>query len=149
MTKGKPWELKELTTLRQLLDEGKSIQDISRALVKTEEAIRQKMFDLKLKEEKHNGSSTLCFSSSKLEYPSDLPSIEQMLRVLAAVLKALETPGLDKNEILRLRGIIVGVKVYQERFEEYVRYREIEAELQELRSRYEELRKKTESNESK
>ena len=37
-----------------------------------------------------------------------------MLKVLVAALKALETEGLDKSEVLRLRGIVQSVKVYKE-----------------------------------
>jgi hypothetical protein len=71
-----------------------------------------------------------------------LPSIEETLKILAAALEALKTPGLEKAEVLRLRGIIAGAKVYQERFEVYVRYRELEEELMEARRKYAELRKK-------
>ena len=54
-------------------------------------------------------------TTSKLEFPEDLPSVEETLLVLAAALKTLEKSGLDKSEVLRLRGIIAGAKVYQER----------------------------------
>jgi hypothetical protein len=59
-------------------------------------------------------------------------------------LVALKTPGLGKAEVLRLRGLIAGVKVYQERFAEFVCYRKIELELLEARKKYAELRKKSE-----
>lgn len=45
-----------------------------------------------------------------------------------------------------MRGIIAGAKVYQERFEVYAHYRELEEELLEARKKYAELRKKCESN---
>ena len=78
--------------------------------------------------------------------PQDLPSIEETLKILAAALEALKTPGLDKAEVLRLRGIISGVKVYQELFAEYVHYRELEEELVEARRKYAELLKKVQGN---
>jgi hypothetical protein len=68
---------------------------------------------------------------------------------LAAVLEALKTPGLDKAEVLRLRGIIAGTKVYHEKFAEYAHYRELEEELLEARRKIAELRKKLEGNEKK
>jgi hypothetical protein len=73
-----------------------------------------------------------------------LPSVEETLKKLAAALTALETPGLDQSEVLRLRGIIQGCKVYKEILAEYADYRGLEAELLELRAKYEELRKKYE-----
>jgi hypothetical protein len=96
------------------VDEGKSVDEISRIMVKTLDSIKQKMFDLKLKEKRVGGGTTV-FSSS-LELPKDLPSVEDSLRTLSAALKALETPGLDQSEVLRLRGIISGVKIIQGNF---------------------------------
>ena len=53
---------------------------------------RQKRLDLDLKvlkEEKNRWppQKKACFSSSKLELPADLPSVEEQLKVLAAALK--------------------------------------------------------------
>ena len=62
-----------------------------------------------------------------------LPSVEEKLRVLDAALVAFEPPGLRATEISRLHNIIVGVKVYQELFAQYVKYRALEAEVVELR----------------
>jgi len=33
MTKGKPWDIEEIRQLRSLVDEGKSVMDISRIMV--------------------------------------------------------------------------------------------------------------------
>jgi hypothetical protein len=81
--------------------------------------------------------------------PEDLPTVKEQLKVLSAALKELETPGLDQSEVLRLRSIIQGVKIYQELFVDYVDYRGIEAELMELRQKYEELAKEAEGNGSR
>jgi hypothetical protein len=137
MTKGKPWEINEIRQLRELVEEGKSVGDISRIMVKTLDSIKQKMFDLKLKEKRVSGG-TAVFSSS-LELPKDLPSVEDSLRTLSAALKALETPGLDQSEVLRLRGIISGVKVYKEIFADFLNYCELEGRLAELEGKYAEL----------
>jgi hypothetical protein len=142
MTKGKPWDIEEIRQLRKLVDDGKSVEEISRIMVKTLDSIKQKMFDLKLKEKRVHGG-TAVFSSS-LELPKDLPSVEDSLRTLSAALKALETPGLDQAEVLRLRGIISGVKIYKEIFADFLNYCELEGRLSELEGKYAELTKSKE-----
>ena len=78
----------------------------------TEEAIRQKLIKLGLIEQQQTVANRCC--SSKLELPEEMPSVEEALKTLCAALKALETPGLDKSEVLRLRSVISGAKVYKE-----------------------------------
>jgi hypothetical protein len=68
-----------------------------------------------------------------LKVPERLPSVEEELKVLSAAILALRQPGLCRAEVSRLHSIIVGVKVYQELFAEYVDYRGLEAEVLELR----------------
>ena len=79
----------------------------------------------------------------KLVLPPELPSIEEELKTLVASLQRFETPNLDKIDVLRLRGIIQGVKVYQELIADYVDYRGFEIELLEWRAKYAELAKKS------
>jgi hypothetical protein len=71
------------------------------------------------------------------------------MKRLSAALEALEQPGIEKKEIIRLRCFIQGVKIYKELFADYVHYREIETELVELRQKYEELAKKAQDDASK
>ena len=80
-----------------------------------------------------------------LVLPGELSSIEVMLKTLAAALKTLETPGLERNDILRLRGIIAGAKVYNDLLAVYADYRGLEAELMELREKYAEFSEKSPS----
>ena len=89
------------------------------------------------------------FSSSKLKLPEDLPSVEEQLRVLAGALDALKAPGLGQADVLRLRSIIQGVKVYKELFADYVDYRGIEQELVEWKEKYAALAKKVEGLQGK
>jgi len=138
--KGKPWTPEEEKQLRELLEVSKPLEVIAKRLGKTENAIRQKMIKLGLKEEKKPQREF--FSSTAL--PEDLPSIEEALKTLYAALETLNQPGLNQSETLRLRSIIQGVKIYKELFADYVDYRGIEAELVEMRKRYEELAKKAE-----
>ena len=84
--------------------------------------------------------------SSSLKLPEELPSIETALKKLSAALSALETSGLDQSEVLRLRGIIAGVKIYKEIFADYLDYRGLEERLVELEGKYESLVKKSQTN---
>lgn len=142
--KGKPWTVEEEKQLRQMLQEHKSVRSIAKILGKTRDCIRMKIARLGLEvvvqPEKNQRTTT---TIAKLALPGELPSIEEELKVLVAALKGLETEGLDKSEVLRLRGIVQGVKVYQELLADYVDYRGIEAELLELREKYAELAEKS------
>jgi hypothetical protein len=107
----------------------------------TKDAIYKKIERLGLEvvdEEKHNLSTT-----TSLELPEELPSVEETLIKLSAALAVLEKPGLEKTDIMRLRNMILGVKVYKDLLADYIDYRGLEAELVELRKKYAELSKKT------
>jgi hypothetical protein len=135
--KGKPWSVEDEKKLKDWVTSGVSVE----ALVfsfdgqYTKDAIYKKMERLGLEvvdEEKKNISTT-----TSLELPAELPSVEETLLKLSAALKLLEKPGLEKNEVLRLRGIIAGAKVYKELLADYMNYRGLEAKLLELKKKYE------------
>jgi hypothetical protein len=135
--KGKPWSVEDEKKLKDWVTSGVSVD----ALVfsfdgqYTKDAIYKKMERLGLEvvdEEKKNISTT-----TSLELPAELPSVEETLLKLSAALKALEKPGLEKSEVLRLRGIIAGAKVYKELLADYMNYRGLEAKLLELKKKYE------------
>jgi hypothetical protein len=143
LVKGKPWSVEDEKKLKDWVTSGVSVD----ALVfsfdgqYTKDAIYKKIERLGLEvvdEEKKNISTT-----TSLELPAELPSVEETLLKLSAVLAALEKPGLEKSDILRLRGIISGAKVYKELLADYINYRGLEAELLELKEKYNELSKKT------
>ncbi len=145
MPRGKPWTVEEEQKLKQLFASG--IRDY-RALAAgfdgkfSPNAVYQKLLDLGLiskEEEKRRRASS---SLGMLELPSDLPSVEEQLKVLAAAVKALQIPMLDKTEVMRLANIIRGVEVYIARFADYVDYRGLERELEEWKAKYAELAKK-------
>jgi hypothetical protein len=147
MTKGKPWDINEVRQLHQLVQEGKGIEEISKIMVKTHAAIRQKMIDLKLKvllkeQQQVVSGRKPCFCSSKLEIPADLPTIEEALQILAAALRKGAEAGLDKDEVQRLQVVATLAKTYKEFFADYVDYRGIEVELLEWKAKYAELAKK-------
>jgi len=141
--KGKPWDINEERKLRQLVEEGKSVDEICRVMVKTRDAVLSKMYGLGLKQQKEedNGRVQRRLSSS-FQLPEELMSVEEALKKLSAALMALETPGLDQAETLRLRSIISGVKVYKEIFADYLNYRELEERLVELERKYGDLFRK-------
>ena len=137
--KGEPWSVEDEKKLKDWVTSGVSVD----ALVfsfdgqYTKDAIYKKMERLGLEvvdEEKKNISTT---TSLELELPAELPSVEETLLKLSAALKALEKPGLEKNEVLRLRGIIAGAKVYKELLADYMNYRGLEVKLLELKKKYE------------
>jgi hypothetical protein len=146
MTKGKPWDIEEIRMLQRLVEEGKSVDDICRVMVKSRDAVAQKMFDLKLKvvkEEKRRGSGKkTIFSSSQLSLPADLPNVEETLRILAAALLKSAEAGLSKDEVGRLQVVATLAKTYKDAFAEYLDYRGIEERLDALEAKYERLEKK-------
>ena len=141
MTKGKPWTLEEEKRLKQLLQEGKSVRAIAKSLGKTRDCVRMKIARLEVVVQPESRRTT----TTELILPSELPTVEDELKVLSAALKALEQPGLEQSETLRLRSIIQGVRIYEDLFADYVDYRGIEMELVELRTKYEDLVKKVQN----
>ncbi len=145
MVKGKPWPLEDERKLKDWFTSGTNelrVLAFSFENKYTENAVYQKLLDLGLlsdgNREKHS-------FATNLELPEELPSIEEQLKKLAAALKALETPNLDNPDVQRLRGIITGVKTYNELLANYIDYRELEAELLESNRKYDELIKKIQS----
>ncbi|HUK85170.1 MAG TPA: hypothetical protein VLU95_04840 [Candidatus Acidoferrum sp.] len=150
MTKGKPWPVEDEKQLTSWYNSGgKDLQVLAFSFdgKYSENAIYQKLLNLGLivKEEEEtcgeHSSSSSSFASLKL--PDELPSVEETLKTLAAALKALDDSRLKRNDILRLRGIISGAKIYKELVADYINYRALEAELLELRGKYEALAKKS------
>ena len=45
-------------------------------------------------------------TAAALKLPEELPSVEEMLKKLAAAINTLETPGLSKAEVTRLRNLL-------------------------------------------
>ena len=139
--RGKAWSTEEENQLRQMLQANKSARAIARALGKSRDCVRIKIarlgLDVVVRPEKNSPSTTTTLQELKL--PAELPSVEEQLKVLAAVLKALQTSGVEKNDVLRLRAIIQGTRVYQELLGEYVDYRGIETKVIDLEAKYAKL----------
>ena len=153
MPRGKPWSIEDERRLKELFQSGvRENRALAAALGGrySANAVYQKLRDLGLlskEEEAKPRRSSSSFAALKL--PADLPSVEEQLKVLAAAVKALETPGLDKTEVMRLANIIRGVEVYIARFADYVDYRGLERELVEWREKYAALAEKVKSLQGK
>jgi len=128
--KGKPWSRAQEKRLQDLVKAKVSLEGIARELGMTVDAVSHKMRRLGLEEV---GKDDLHLPSSSSGLPKDLFTVEQVLLFLARAVKSLEQPGLDRNETMRLRSLIQGCRVYQDKFAEYVNYRRIEGDLVELR----------------
>jgi len=137
LVKGKPWTKERERALIVMFQMRKPFDVIAGALGTTEESVQMKIRRLGL--EVVEREKNQCSTSSRLSLPQELPSIENIMKRLSAALSGLEIPGIDKKEIVRLRSFIQGAKVYEELLADYVQYREVEAELVELRRQYDEL----------
>jgi len=141
VTKGKRWAPEEEKRLRQLLQEGKSVRAIAKSFGKTRDCVRMKIARLEVVVQPESQRTT----TTKLILPSELPTVEDELKVLSAALKALEQPGLEKVEVQRLQTVARLARTCKDLFSDYVDYRGIEAELVELREKYEDLAKKVQN----
>jgi len=134
MPKGVPWSKSEVDELLTLRTSGATVRQIAQKMGKSEQAVQKKIERLGLKVvQPQNICST---TTSELIMPEELPSIEEALKILAAAMNALQTPGLTKAEVQRLRNIIQGCKIYKELLADYVNYRQIEAKLVEMEQKY-------------
>jgi ribonucleotide monophosphatase NagD (HAD superfamily) len=141
--RGKSWLPGEEKRLRELIGDKKPLTVIAETLGKSMEAVRVKIRRLGLvvvDREKNNFCSTT--TTARLVLPSELFSVEEVMKELHAAVAGLKTSGLDKTEVMRLRGIIGGCKVYKEMLADYLDYRGLELELLTLRERYEALAEK-------
>ena len=142
MPKGKPWTRDQEKRLQEFVKAKVSPETIARELEISVGSVLQKMRRLGLEvvvnAARHN-TTTTC------DLPKDLFTVEQILLFLARAVKSLEQQGLEKDEILRLRSLIQGCRVYQDKFAEYVNYRRIEEDLMELRKEVAALRSRAEN----
>jgi hypothetical protein len=127
---GKTWSRDEEKKLIQFSEAGDSFSEIAEKLGKSEESVRAKMKRLGLDDNKHAKSE--CLSSNNLNLPEDLPSVEEQLKVIAAAVAALQTPGLKREETIRLHNLIKGAEAYIDRFAQYLNYRDLEAKVNKL-----------------
>jgi hypothetical protein len=141
--KGKPWTIDEEKQLRELVEAKTHIDVIAVKLNRQPDAVLIKCKRLKLEVvvgiKKIKATTT---SSVGLKLPTELPSVEEALKMLAGALDALKKGGVDKTEIIRLSRIIQGAEAYIDRVAEYMDYRGLEVEMLDWRAKYADLVKK-------
>jgi hypothetical protein len=144
MPKGKPWTREEVKQLLDLREGGCKVSEIAGAMGKSEEAVMKKLqrIGLKVVQQSDSNSTTTSTVAFEIILPKELYSVEEALGMLAGAMKALQTPGLSKTEIMRLRNLIQAASVYQVKFAEYLDYRGTEKWLIELERKYRELVKR-------
>ena len=79
--------------------------------------------------------------TTTFEKVKDLPSLEEVLKILAAALHKATEPGLGKTELQRLDTIATLFSKYVDGLERFVQYRKIEERLLELEKKYGDLAK--------
>ncbi len=126
MTRGKHWSSVEKTELKALIESNTNIETIAAKLDKTPGAIYVKCARLGLRLPSQG------YVRSSVVLPKDLPSIEEILRMLAGSLKTAIKPGLDRVEVQRIQAVASIGKSYKEILADYINYREIEAKLKEM-----------------
>ena len=137
MPKGKPWTRAQEKKLQEFVKVKVSPETIAKELGISLDSVRQKMRRLGLEVVGLDGQQS---PTTTCDLPKDLFTVEEVLLFLARAVKSLEQVGLDRNETLRLRSLIQGCRVYQDKFAEYVNYRRIESDLMELRKEVAALR---------
>jgi len=138
MPKGKPWTAHEETQLLQLVKARQPSNIIATKLGRSQQAITKKIERLGLKEvvvSEHAGPPT----TSELQLPPELPSIEEALKILAAALKAGSEGGLNRTEVQRLHAIGNLARTYKELLADYIDYRGIEVKLLEMEEKHAQL----------
>lgn len=90
MVKGKPWTSEDEKKLRALFEEKKPISVLMKVLGKSRNSIDSKIRNLGLKEEEVSRKHS---SSSRLEIPKDLPTVEEALQMLAGAVKSYPIPS--------------------------------------------------------
>ena len=140
---GKVWSPEQEKQLKKSVEEKASLPVIAKTLGKSLEAVRSKAKRLGLVDDDQKKKNQPSSSSvtAELVLPQELFSVEEVIKELHAAVIGLKAPGVDKTEVIRLRGIIAGCKVYKEMLADYMDYRGLEAELMEWREKYDALSK--------
>ncbi|MGF3522067.1 MAG: hypothetical protein ACQXXJ_03095 [Candidatus Bathyarchaeia archaeon] len=126
MTRGKHWSPQEENELRTLIENNVPLTEIAAKFRKTPDAILIKCRRMGMKIQADGTIDT----STPL--PEELPSVEEVLKMLADALKTGSQPGLPKAEIQRIQAVATIAKTYKELLADYINYRGIEAKLKEM-----------------
>ena len=133
------WTIKEEQQLRELVEQGKSIQELSSVFNRSPEALIMKLKRMSLsvppleKYSAKNGGNKVTTSATtttpKLEPVEfeELPSPNMAMGLLWAAVRRLQNPDVGREEAKKLRLILQGVKSYIHLDADYVmRIRHVE-----------------------
>jgi hypothetical protein len=123
---GNVWTAQEEVELKALVDTNSNVDEIAAKLKKTPKAVITKCQRLGLR------LQTEGYVNTSIPIPSELPSIEETLKMLAGALKASVKPGLNRLDVQRLQTVANISKMYKELLADYVHYREVEKRLEEV-----------------
>ncbi len=134
------WTREQETQLLELWKKGtKDLNVLSEQLKRKPGAIQKKLERLGVVVGESQQKQT---TTTDIKLPKDLPSVEEVLRILAGALTSSTKAGLDRIEVQRLQAVATLATTYKEILTEYINYRAIETKLIDLEKKYAELVKK-------
>ena len=133
MVRGKPWTVEEEKQLKDLVAAKTPLNVIAQQLHRREAAVAMKCKRLSIDVVVTKNS---CSTTTSIQLPEELFSVEEALKMLAGALKAACKAGLTKVEVQRLRVVAGIAKTYEGMLANFVKYREIEARIVEMERRY-------------
>lgn len=126
---GKVWTAQEEVELKALVEADLHVDEIAVKLQKTPKAVITKSKRLGLQLQADG------YVSTSLPLPRELPSVEEVLKILAGAMKASVKPGLNRLDVQRLQAVANISKTYKEILVDYMGYREIERKMEEMDKR--------------
>jgi len=132
---GKKWTAQEEAELKALVKENTNIDEIAAKIKKTPKAIMTKCQRLGLQ------LQTEGYINTSITLPSELPSVEEAVKILAGALKASVKPGLSRLEVQRLQVVANISKMYKELVVDYAHYRDVERKLMDMEEQNAQLQK--------
>ncbi len=137
---GKKWTPQEEAELVALVKENLSVDEIAAKIKKTPKAIMIKCQRLGVQ------LQTEGYVNTSITLPSELPSVEEAMKILAGALKASVEPGLSRLEVQRLQVVANISKIYKELVVDYAHYRDVERKLTEMEEQNAQLQKSFKEN---
>ena len=110
---------------------------------------RRKAVENKLRRLGLNVATSKSELTGDLGLPSDLPSLENVLKVVAGAIEKARQPGLSKIELQRLDTIANLYKAYEGGLEKYIQWSKIESKLFEMEKKYADVAKEKGSESDK
>lgn len=142
---GKLWTAEEEIKLKEMVDACESLELIASVLGRSKGAVREKCGRLGLRVVVGKSRQG---TTSTMQLPEELPSVEEALRILAGALNAASEPGLDRVEVQRLQVVATLARTYKNLLTDYIGYRQIEAKLVELEAKYARLAERARGEEA-